>query len=61
MLTVAVNCCWIVKGIKALVGVNDTAIAGTVTAALPVAAGLNTEVAVTVTGKSAVGGVAGAV
>lgn len=61
MVTVAVNCCWIVTGINALVGVSDTAIASTVTAALPVAPELNTEVAVTVTGKSAVGGVAGAV
>jgi hypothetical protein len=49
-----------VKGIKALVGVSEIVIAGTVTAALPVAPVLNTEVAVTVTGKSSLGGVAGA-
>jgi len=58
---VAVNCCWMVTGSKALVGVSEIVIAGTVTAALAVAPVLNTEVAVTVTGKSSIGGVAGAV
>lgn len=42
-------------------GVSDRAIAGTVMPAVPVAPELNTEVAVTVTSKSTVGGVAGAV
>jgi hypothetical protein len=48
-------------GMRALCGAAETTIAGTVTAALPDAAELDTEVAVTVTGKSLSGAALGAV
>ena len=59
--TVAANFCVVPPGSKALTGVTETLIAGTVIVAEPEAAPSATDVAVTVTVRSLGGNVAGAV